>query len=293
MTNLQDKKRTMRNLIIFGIVIIVAGWLAPGLDALIGATSPEESLGMLIWIVVPVGTSLLLRAFAGDGWKDLGIKPRDGWKDLGIKPNIKGNGLWYAISILIYPISVAIIIAVGLVFGATSWRNTASEPSDAIIQALIALFIKEIVINILEEFAFRGYLAPKMYSLDLNTWIAHVLVGLIWGIWHLPVLRSITPYTSESLVTLAPRFVIAAIAASLVYGEIRLLTRSVWPAVLMQIAGGVAISAAMSFDLLSIKPAAGFLFNPVFESLSMIIILALVGFGLHNWRERNARLTRA
>jgi membrane protease YdiL (CAAX protease family) len=272
--NLQDRKRTIRNLVIFGIVIIVAGLLAPGVDALIGATSPEESLGMLLWIVAPVGTSLLLRAFAGDGWQDLGIRP-----------NLKGNGLWYAISILIYPLSVALIVVTGLVFGATSFGNATAATGDAFVQALIALLIQEIVINILEEFAFRGYLGPKIYSLGLNTWVAHVLVGLIWGVWHLPVLRSITPYTSENLVTLSLRFVTSAIAVSLVYGEIRLRTRSVWPAVLMQIAGGTVIGTLMSSNLLSIKPATAFLFNPVFESVFMIVICGLVGIVLVTWKK--------
>jgi membrane protease YdiL (CAAX protease family) len=275
MTNSQDRKHTVRNLIIFTIAIIGLGWLASGVDTLIGATSPEESLGMLIWIITPTGISLLLRAFAGDGWKDLGIKP-----------NLKGNGLWYAVSILIYPVNVVLIVAIGLVFGATSIQSAASDPADAFIQALIGLLVKEIILNILEEFGFRGYLAPKMYSLGLNIWVAHVLVGLIWGAWHLPFLRAITTYTSESLVTLIPRFLVGTIAASLVYGEVRLRTRSVWPSVLMQIAGGTAVSAAMLSNLLSIKSGGAFLFNPVLESVSMIVIFGIVGVGLHVWRKQ-------
>jgi membrane protease YdiL (CAAX protease family) len=272
----------VRNLAIFAAAIVVLGVLASAVDTLIGAASPEEGLGMLLWITAPVGTSLLLRAFAGDGWKDLGIRP-----------HLRGSGPWYAISILIYPVSVALILVLGLVFGATSVQSTASGPADTLMQALIGLLIKEIVINILEEFGFRGYLAPKIYSLGLNVWGSHALVGLIWGAWHLPFLRAITPYTSESLVTLVPRFLIAAVAASLVYGEIRLLTRSVWPAVLMQTAGGIAVSVAMTFGLVSIAPASAFLFNPVFESVLMIVIFGLVGIGLHTWRQRQAQSARA
>ena len=32
----------------------------------------------------------------------------------------------------------------------------------------------------------RGHLAPKLYSLNLNVWLSHVLVGLVWGACHLP-----------------------------------------------------------------------------------------------------------
>ncbi len=279
LTGTQDRKRIIRNLTIFTIAITVLGWLSLGVDALIGATSPEESLSMLLWIVTPAAISLLLRGFAGDGWKDLGIRPR-----------FKGNGRWYAISILVYPVAVAIVLVLGLVFGVTTVRDAGTNAADIIVQALIALLIKEVIVNILEEFAFRGYLAPKVYSLGLNVWLGHVLVGLIWGTWHLPVLRLIAPYTSESLWTLVPRFLIGTIAASLVYGEIRLRTDSVWPAVLMQTAGGIAVSLAMTFDLFSIKPSSGFLFHPVVEGTFTIVLFALVGIGLVTRRKQHTAL---
>ncbi|WP_407946417.1 CPBP family glutamic-type intramembrane protease [Paenibacillus alkaliterrae] len=48
--------------------------------------------------------------------------------------------------------------------------------------ALIPAFIK----NIFEEFAWRGYLAPKLYSIGYNRLFIHICVGLIWGAWHVP-----------------------------------------------------------------------------------------------------------
>jgi len=270
-----SRKRTIRNLVIFCAAIVALGWLAAGIDASMDAASPEEKPGQLLWIVAPVAVSLLLRAFAGDGWKDLGIRP-----------HLKGNGAWYAVSLLLYPLCVALIVALGLLVGAISGSNAAADPVETFVQAWISLLIGEIILNILEEFAFRGYLAPKMYSLGLNTWVAHALVGLIWGAWHLPYLRAITPYSSESLWTLVPRFLAGTVAASLVYGEIRLRTRSVWPAVLMQIAGGTTIGAVMLSGILAIRPAHAFWATPVIESLATILVFGLAGIGLHAWRKR-------
>jgi membrane protease YdiL (CAAX protease family) len=237
------------------------------------AAAPEEKPGQLLWIAAPVVISLLLRAFA-----------RDGWKDLGIRPNLRGNWAWYAVSVLFYPLCVALIVALGLGARAISFQNVAPDLVALFVQTWIGLLVREIVLNILKEFAFRGYLAPKLYSLGLNVWIAHVLVGLIWGIWHLPYLRAITPYCSESFWTLVPRFLAGTMAASLVYGEIRLRTRSVWPAVLMQIAGGTTISAVMLSGLISVKPAHTFRAAPVLESVLMIVLFVLAGIGLHAWR---------
>jgi len=69
----QSNRTTVRNLTIFIIVVLAIGWIGRGLDILMG-NATSESLGMLLWLITPIGISLLLRAFAGDGWKDFGIK---------------------------------------------------------------------------------------------------------------------------------------------------------------------------------------------------------------------------
>ena len=75
-TLMSDADRaTVRNLMIFTITVVAIGWIGWGLDRLMG-NQTSESLGMLLWIITPLVATLLLRAFAGDGWKDFGIKPR-------------------------------------------------------------------------------------------------------------------------------------------------------------------------------------------------------------------------
>ncbi len=70
----QDNGRTVRNLAIFTFLVITLGWLGRWLDSLMGSTA-SQGIGMAIWIISPLAVSLLLRAFAGDGWKDLEIRP--------------------------------------------------------------------------------------------------------------------------------------------------------------------------------------------------------------------------
>jgi membrane protease YdiL (CAAX protease family) len=267
----QNNKRTIRNLIIFAILVLASGWLGRWVDALMGSTS-SEGMGMLIWIIGPLVISFLLRAFAGDGWQDLGIKPA-----------LKGNGIWYAVSILVYPVCATLILVIGLALGIIYF--SASVTMGVFLQAFALLFISQILTNIFEEFGFRGYLAPKMYTLPLNIFVVHILVGLIWGLWHAPYLAVITPYTTESIITLLPRFLLGTIAASIVYGEIRLLTNSVWPAVLMQTAGGMFIGALMSNDFVTISNGT-WLFTPVLEGGLMIVLFAVIGVGIYWWRSK-------
>ena len=172
-------QHTVRNLTIFTILVLASGWFGRWLDTAMGS-STSEGMGMLIWITAPLVISFLLRAFAGDGWQDLGIRPA-----------LRGNRLWYVVSILVYPICATLILVMGLAFGVVSFSSSAAMQMFGQVFAL--LLVPQFLYNIPEEFGFRGYLAPKLYKLSLNILVAHVLVGLIWGVWHLPYLTAIAP----------------------------------------------------------------------------------------------------
>jgi membrane protease YdiL (CAAX protease family) len=272
----QTNKRTIRNLIIFTILVLASGWLGRWVDALAGNPPSLAGLGALIWITAPLVISFLLRALAGDGWQDLGVNPA-----------FKNNGGWYTLSMLVYPLGATLILVIGLAVGAISF--SASATFGLFARALALLLIPQLLTNIPEEFGFRGYLAPKMQTLPLNIFMVHILVGLIWGLWHVPYLTAITPYTTASLAALWPRFLLGTIVASIVYGEIRILTHSVWPAVLMQTAGGVFIGALMLNDLIMIS-SGGWLFTPVLEGGLMMILFSLIGAGLYRRRTKEIAL---
>jgi hypothetical protein len=69
------KKQTVRNLVIFVVVSISIGWIGLGLNRLVVGGPSGQSLGMQLWLIVPALTGLLLRAVAGDGWADAGLRP--------------------------------------------------------------------------------------------------------------------------------------------------------------------------------------------------------------------------
>ena len=59
-TQSQSNKHTVRNLVIFSFLVIALGWFCRELDSLMGITSSQEGLGLTIWIITPLGVSLLL-----------------------------------------------------------------------------------------------------------------------------------------------------------------------------------------------------------------------------------------
>ena len=91
-------KKIIRNISIFVFVAIICGWFGVFIDMLIPDQPVGDTLGAGIWLVFPLITTIILRIFAGDGWKDMGIKP-----------NFKGNIKWYVILSLYFACSKSII----------------------------------------------------------------------------------------------------------------------------------------------------------------------------------------
>jgi uncharacterized protein len=66
-----------------------------------------------------------------------------------------------------------------------------------------------------EEFGWRGYLLPRL--LPLGEVKAAVIVGLIWGPWHLPVLIVGLNYPGQSIITVLAVFLLSTTLLSLLH----------------------------------------------------------------------------
>lgn len=273
----RGNKRTIRNLAIFAVVVLASGWLGYGLDRLMN-NPPSQQLGLLLFLIAPLGTALLLRAFAGDGWKDFGL-----W------PAFKGNGAWYAVSLLIYPLGAAFVLGIGGALGLVTFPNfSLGLLLPVFAMGLLPSFVK----NIFEEFAWRGYLAPKINSLGLNDYAGYVIVGLIWSGWHIPYWLfylgnvQIQASTAQDLATFVPAAMMGIITASIAYNEIRLLTNSVWPALLMHTVGNALIDVLVVQGFIKIATGMGFLVSPTHQSLLTMVFFLLAGIWLRRQRAR-------
>jgi membrane protease YdiL (CAAX protease family) len=230
-------------------------------------------LGQLLWIVAPLAVALVLRLVGGDGWKDFGLRP-----------NFRGNGFWWLVSILVFPVVLTICVLIGPLFGGLELdANLLPAFTAALLPTLLSAAIK----NVFEEFAWRGYLAPKLYSLRMNVWLSHALVGLVWGTWHLPFAYVFWTYlTPNRLWAFVPLLLLGAVIQSVVYGEVRLATASVWPAWAMHTAGNAIGNALLLSGFIRLVPGRELWVSPGAEGVVSIILMFAVGYWLH-WR-RNA-----
>jgi len=272
----KDAKRkiTVRNLTIFTIVVLLSGWIGHALNVLMDTPS-EESLGMLLWLVAPLLATLCLRAFAGDGWYDTGIKPL-----------FRGNVKWYVVSLLIFPVLTLAIISTGNVFG---WITLSGFNVSQFLQIFALALIYNFFKNIPEEFVWRGYLTPKLASLKINDFSLYLIVGLIWGVWHIPYYlyfldsEIIKGFTSLSLEVFIPFCIVTTIAWTIVFVEIWFLTRSVWPVVLMHMVEDAFVNTLVLDSSFQISGGKDLLIHPVIGIIS-IVLYVVVGLSLRRIR---------
>jgi len=275
----QRNRTTVRNLIIFIIVVLAIGWIGRGLDVLMDNPA-SEGLGILLWLIMPLGASLLLRAFAGDGWKDFGIKP-----------NFKGNVSWYVIALLVYPVLTTLVLIIGKGLGFITFPNFSLNTLGLIFQAFALGILPQFIKNIFEESAWRGYLAPKVYSLKLNDYVGHLIVGIVWGAWHIPYYlffldkALLQNFTTLNLAVFIPISIVVMISWAMVYGEIRLMTNSIWPAVLMHMVEDAFLNQLFIEHHIQITPGMDWLVSPVNGFIGIFLFIALA-VGLRHLRKK-------
>jgi hypothetical protein len=269
--------RNIRNIIIFAFVAFTCGWLGVLVDKF-AETQPEgESLGMAIWLVLPLLTVILLRFFAGGGWKNSGFRP-----------NFKGNVKWYLAALLIYPVVTAIVLVMGKIFG---WIDFSNFRTDIYLAGFAAALLPNFIKNIFEESVWRGYLTTELLNEKVRDIWLYLIAGGVWGVWHLPYYLCFLPEADMSQILPAGRFVFALIAIismicwTVMFVEIFRLTKSIWSVVLLHLVEDSLINHLVIDGHIAIVAGKEFLISPVSGVVTSVLYLG-VGLLLRQSRIR-------
>ena len=261
-----SKINSKTNLFIFIIITLSSGWLGVFADRILTEQPEGYSAGTGIWLALPLLCAIIFR-----------IREKE-WKSFGLALNIKQGWSGYAVAILTYPAITIITVLLAACFGCfdvsmISWT--------ALISVALASFAGNFIKNIFEEFAWRGYLTPRLLECSLNDWLIYGISGLVWGLWHtayyMVFLGDEYFLTSSRLETLMFGCFVT-VTGSILFVEIYCITKSVWPCVILHsVQNSISTAFIVTGASAQYEGEAQAVFDPVTGILSIII---LVGVGL-------------
>lgn len=264
-----------------GLVIYLTGGLTNSPEI-----SPNLTLASVLlattYMWAPALSNLLTRFLTQEGWGKSGMRMyfRQGWPLwiaawlLPAVVTILGAAVFFAI----FPQYYAGLKVVANQLQAAGQPATGNLWGFVAIQVVVGVLISPIVNGIFtfgEEFGWRAYLLPKL--LPLGKWRAMVLQGVIWGVWHWPVIAMGYEYGFNyagfpwlGMLT----FLLFTFCAGIFLAWVTLCGRSVWPAMI----GHGAINGIAALAVLFVQGSPPQLLGPLpvgVIAMSGYIILAL------------------
>lgn len=192
-------------LVIFFIAAFALPWFVWGTSiaqnaGLISWHIPES---LAFWLGLPIAT-YGTAALTG-GWPAV--------KDLLLRLiRVKVNWLWYVVAIGLPIVMGAVLVGLGILIGSPAGVGVL-VPAGALAGALL-LNTWEWLIT--EETAWRGYALPRMQR-KLNPLTASLVLGVVWGLWHLPLF--FIPDSFQSRIPFLG-FLLSTVATSVIIGWI-------------------------------------------------------------------------
>jgi membrane protease YdiL (CAAX protease family) len=176
---------------------------------------------ILMWI--PALVSFLLRAIQREGWRD------GGWR--------AGPFRYWLIAFLV-PIACATFTYLatwavgGVSFAAPADAGPGPSWRRFLVLGLLNIALGGLFGSILaagEELGWRGYLLPRLMRARISAPI--FWSGVIWGVWHVPLVAFGDYATSSRPVVSVVLFLVVVCVAAHFAAWLRLASGSVWPAV--------------------------------------------------------------
>jgi uncharacterized protein len=247
--------------IYFPVLIVTSGiveWL------IVRDGNPMRNHPTLVFVLMwmPAFSSAVARLALREGIRDVSFR-------FGGKAGLRSIGFAVLMPLIVGTVAYGIAWATGLVgFSAItpSPAELAMSPAAARLAALEPMprFLASVALAATifaangclwaagEEIGWRGYMLTRLIAAGVP--LPLFVSGLIWAIWHFPLILS-GAYASGTLPLLsAGLFMIMVIGSALVAGVLRLRSGSVWPAVVLHAAWNSIIQHP--FDRSSVGPGA-------------------------------------
>ena len=244
-TNIDSRRIKFFLVFAFGIAwaVDIVIYLTGGL-ANFSILSPKGAL-MAVSMFAPALANILTRLVTKEGWKDLFLRPqfkqvKRFWLIAWVATPLLvllGFGIYFVILPRYFDSTLAVVSQLLTQTAQQTGKAIPLTPAMFLLVQIIQAIIIAPIVNGLpawgEEFGWRGYLLPKLMPLGGRK--AMLAIGVIWGVWHWPVIfmgyeyglsYSGAPWLG-ALIFLWFTFVVG-----IFLGWLTLKTGSVWPAAL-------------------------------------------------------------
>lgn len=193
---ISEKSAAKKRLVLFIVLAVVIAWAVFLMIPAFGLTY-GKGLSLVILtaaMLVPALSNILTRLIT-----------REGFRDMYLRPHLKGRVGWYllvwfgptvllflsgAVYFLIFPASFDPSLS-ALKSAAAAAGKAGLTPQALLLLSGAQVILLGPIVNIIptmgEELGWRGYLLPKL-RLFLSDRAALVVTGVIWGMWHIPVI---------------------------------------------------------------------------------------------------------
>lgn len=249
-----ERRRIWRNLLLYTVGVMTLS-VVGGV-----ALSTGADIGGLFFIAGPILMAILLRSLGGDGWQDAGLR-------LGARP-------WYLFALLLFPVTVGLILGIGVITGTILFSGSLG----ALVGAAVSGLAFALLFAMFEEWGWRGYLEPRLARLGLPDLRRHLLVGLIWAVWHIPYILQTPGYITLPPALYALLMVGGFLAMAVVYGQLRKASGTVWTAVLAHGLGNAIAQPLLLGGMAEFRWPA--LIAVRYENLFFIGVWAIIGWWL-------------
>jgi len=138
-----------------------------------------------------------------------------------------------------------------------------------------------------EEIGWRGFFVPALYS-NYGFTKTSLVSGLIWGIWHLPVLL-FADYNSGTPSWYAMScFMVLIVSMSFIYTWFRIKSGSLWTGVILHATHNLFIQGIFT-------PITGDTGNTAYyvDEFGLVLPIVAIGFAIYYWTKRNELATNA
>jgi ABC-2 type transport system ATP-binding protein len=246
----------------FGIAWATAGYLQlnGGLIAspvLIEGTNITLALALIagVYMFAPALAHILTRRITNEGWKDANLKlnfagQRWTWLTAWFLPGtlvLLGAAIYFLIFPDQFDAGLGTLAALIEGQGAQIDLDLKTIAALQLAQGLLLAPIINGIFTFGEEFGWRAYLQPKLMALGFRR--AMLSMGLIWGLWHAPVIAMGHNYGFGYWGYPWTGFlgmIWFTLTGGIVIGWLALKGRSVWPAVIAHAAvNGIASAGAL------------------------------------------------